>query len=192
MNDTDTAIENRVNGVSLRSLFDMIDAIRSQPWLARFQFRARNQWLDGGHTRTIVKNFYGVGQERKGRHRPFVLESDLPALFDGGNTAINPLECLLTAIGACMTTTLVFQAAARGINVDAIECSVEGDIDLRGFLGLDDEVPRGFERIKIAVNIEADLPDNELDRIVDLGTSYSPILELLSHGTQVIVERVKA
>jgi uncharacterized OsmC-like protein len=189
VNRTAANCKHRINGVAIDSLYNMIDGIRKEPSLARFQFRARNQWLDGGHTRSTVKNFYGAGRERIGRQRPFVLESDLPAVFNGGNTAINPLENLLSALAACLTTTLVYQATVRGIYIDAIECSVEGDIDLRGFLGLDETVARGYEEIRVSVDIEADVPDDKLDSIVELGKRYSPLIELLSHGTRVVVER---
>lgn len=182
--------ESKINGVPVHSLYGLIDDIKAEPSLARFQFRARNQWIDGGHTRSTVKNFYGAGRERHGRHRPFVLESDLPAVFNGGNTAINPLESLLSAVGACLTTTIVYQASARGIYVDAVECSVEGDIDLRGFLGLDEDVPLGYEEVRMSVSIEADVPEVELDSLVAMGERYSPLIGMFRPNTRIIVERI--
>jgi uncharacterized OsmC-like protein len=186
---TATASETRINGVALDSLYGMIDRIRSEPALGQFQFRARTQWLDGGHTRSTVKDFYGAGREQHGRHRPFVFESDLPAVFNGGNTAVNPLENLLSAVGACLTTTIVYQSSARGIYIDAIDCQVEGDIDLRGFLGLDASVPLGYEEIRLRVSIEADVADDDLDSLIALGQRYSPIIGMLRPATRVTVKR---
>ena len=167
----------------------MIESFNEEPSLARFQFRARTQWLDGGHTRTTVKDFYGAGRERQGRQRPFVIDSDLPSMFEGGNTAINPLEHLLSVVGSCLTTTLVYHAAARGIFIDAVECAVEGDIDLLGFLGVDETVPQSYEEIRVLVSIEANAPDSELDELVVRAKRYSPIAIALGQSMRFIVER---
>ncbi len=182
--------ERRVNGLDTDRLRATIGAIKENPALARFRFRARNQWIDGGHTRTAIKNFFGVGREQHARTRPFVLDSDLPALFTGGNKAVNPLELQLTALASCLTTTLVSHAAVQGFDIDSVECAAEGDIVFTGFFGLDSGPSSGFEEIRLRVRLEAPASRKQLDDLVDLGVHYSPVYQMLSASTRIVVSRI--
>jgi uncharacterized OsmC-like protein len=179
----------RINGVGIATLLDKVETIRTDAELARYRFSARNQWLDGGHTRTTVKDFYGAGAEQTDRARPFVVESDIPGFFDGDDRAMDPLEHLLAALAASVTTTLVWHAAARGIHIDGIETSIEGDIDLHGCLGLGRAANVGYESIRIIVKVEAAAAKAELDKLVELAARYSPALGTIGGSTQVEVRR---
>jgi uncharacterized OsmC-like protein len=179
----------RINGISVRSVFDTIDAIRSSPSLGKTQFRARNVWLDGGHTRTIVKDYYAAGSEQASRRTPLVSESDLPGVLRGGDQAPSPLEKLLVALSACVTTTLVTQAALRYAHVDMLEVRASGDIDVRGFLGVDEDVQRGFQHIRLDVRLDAEVPAPELDHIVLQGIRFSPVFSTIAAGTTIDVYR---
>ncbi len=181
--------ETRINGVSVSALYDTVDAIRAKGSMARYQFRARNQWLDGGHTRTSVKDYFGAGAEQTSRPRPFVVDSDTPTEFRGDDRAMDPLELFLASLASCMTTTVVWHAAVRGIHVEAVETRVEGDIDFRGWLGLDRDREPGYEEIRVAVKLEAEASDAELDKLVQLTATYSPLFDTVSRGTRVLVER---
>jgi uncharacterized OsmC-like protein len=189
MNNTESRANDRVNGVSTRHLHEVVEDFRLNPQSAGFQFRARNQWLDGGQTRSTVKNHYSGGREQRVRQRPFVLDSDLPGVGRGGNRAINPLEIQLAALAACFTTTLVYHAAARQVYLDAVDCVVEGEIDLRGFLGIHDLVPRGYSEIRMSVRIDASISVGQLDELVELAGRHSPILNMLRPGTSVTLRR---
>ena len=129
-----------VNGVDLDRLSGTIEHVSADPTLARFQFRARNRWIDGGHNRTTIKEFYGAGREDASRTEPFVLDADEPPVLLGENQAPNAPEYVLHALASCLTGTIVYHAAVRGIALSALESTVEGDIDLQGFLGLDETV----------------------------------------------------
>jgi hypothetical protein len=134
-----------VNGVNVDDLHGTIDAIKEQPTIAKFKFCATNQWFDGGHNRTTIRDFYGACQRHEHKN-PFVFDADEPPVLLGEDQGANPVEYALTALAACVTTALVYHAAARGIHLEEVESRLEGDLDLRGFLGMDDNVRRGYIR----------------------------------------------
>src|SRR5437762_14145390 len=144
------------NGVNTRVLFATLDAVKQQPELARFQFRATNVWLGGAHNRSTIKDFYGAGQEDTSRQREFVLDAGEPAVLVGADTGPNPAETLLHALAACLTTSLVYVASARGVRLTRVESSLEGDMDLRGALGLSDECRNGFDHVRVTFRVEGD------------------------------------
>jgi uncharacterized OsmC-like protein len=175
-----------VNGVTVDDLFMTIDAIKAAPAIAKFKFRIRNQWLDGSQNKSTVNTFYGASQEQA-RQKPFVLEADEPAVLLGKDAAANPVEHLLHAVASCLTTSMVYHAAARGIQIEEVESCLEGDIDLHGFLGLDRDVRKGYQGIRVNFKIKADVPDEQLQEIVQLGPGYSPVFDSLTNGVPVLV-----
>ena len=182
---------NIVNGVDVDRLAGTIEHISADPTLARFQFRARNQWIDGGHNRTTIKGFYGAGQEDTSRAEPFVLDADEPPLLLGENQGPNAGEYLLQALAACLTGTIVYHAAARGIALQGLECTIEGDADLQGFLGLDETVRPGFQQIRVAFKAEGDFDDEQLAELARLA-NYSPVRDTVSNPVPVAIEVTRA
>ena len=140
--DMTQVTERLRNGVDTQRLFGTLDAITAQPEIARFQFRARNRWIGGAHNRSVIKDFGGAGGEDTSRAEPFVLDAGEPAVLLGTDTGPNPAELLLHALAACLTTSLVYVAAARGVRLTEVESTLEGDIDLRGALGLSRRGPK--------------------------------------------------
>ena len=182
---TDTA--NIRNGVDVDALFKTIDAVKKSPVIATFKFRAGNRWMGGGHNRTTIKNYYGTGQEHE-RKAPFALDADEPPLLLGRDLGPNPVEYALTALAACVTTSIVYHAAARGVTIRSMESRLEGDIDLQGFLGIKDDVPRGYKQIRMVVKIDADAPPEKLEEIVKLGPTYSPVYDTMTRAVPVSVK----
>ncbi len=180
-----------VNGVDLDRLTATIEHISADPALARFQFRVRNQWIDGGHNRTTIKGFYGAGQEDTSRTEPFVLEADEPPLLLGENKGPNAGEYLLQALAACLTGTIVYHAAARGIVLEALECTIEGDVDVQGFLGLDETVRPGFQQIRVSFRAGGDFDDEQLAELARLA-NYSPVRDTVSNPVPVTIDVVRA
>ena len=179
-----------VNGVNLDELFGTIDAVKSQPVVAKFRFRAGNKWMNGGHNRTTINNFYGTQQEHR-RQKPFTLDADEPPILLGGDQGPNPVEYALTALAACVTTSIVYHAAAKGITIRSMESRLEGDIDLQGFLGLREDLPRGYEEIRMFFTIDADVPPEELEELVQLGPAYSPVFDTITRAVPVTVHLEK-
>ena len=175
-----------VNGVNVDNLFTTIDAIKATPAIAKFNFRIQNKWEGAAHNRSAINGFYGAGQELS-RPKSFVLHSDEPAILLGEDSAPNPVEHLLHALAACVTTGMVYHAAARGIQIEEVESSFEGDIDLHGFLGLDPKVRKGYQGIRVNFKLKADVPDERLQEIVELGTGHSPVFDSLTNGVPVSV-----
>ena len=128
-----------VNGVNLETLMATVNAIKDDPELGACHFRASNKWLGGNHNRTTVTGFYGAKQEIAHKQK-FEMDADEPPILAGEDEGANPVEHLLHALASCVTTSMVAHAAVRGIHVEEVESELEGDIDLRGFLGLSDEV----------------------------------------------------
>ena len=180
-------IANIVNGVDVDRLGGTIEHISADLALAQFQFRARNEWIDGGHNRTTIKGFYGAGREDTSRSEPFVLDADEPPLLLGENRGPNAGEYLLQALAACLTGTIVYHAAARGIVLESLESTVEGDVDLQGFLGLDETVRPGFQQIRIAFKATGDFDDEQLAELSRL-TSYSPVRDTVSNPVPVAID----
>ena len=175
-----------VNGVNVDDFYGTVDAIKANPAIAKFKFRVQNQWDEASRNSSIVDSYYGAGQERS-RSKPFVLVADEPAVLLGKDNAVNPVEYLLHALAACLTTSMVYHAAARGIEIEEIESSLEGDIDLLGFLALDPLVRQGFHGIRAKFKIKANASDDLLQGIVRLGTGHSPVFDSLTRGVPVAV-----
>jgi uncharacterized OsmC-like protein len=179
-------LENTVNGVAVDDLSKTVDAIKATPSIAKFKFRIRNQWEDAGRNSSIAEAFYGAGQELS-RPKPFVLEADEPAVLLGKDTAANPVEHLLHALASCLTTSMVYHAAARGIQIEEVVSCLEGDLDLQGFLDLDKSVRNGYQGIRVNFKIKADVPDEKLQEICQLGPGHSPVYDSLTNGVPVSV-----
>jgi uncharacterized OsmC-like protein len=175
-----------VNGVTVEDLSKTVDAIKATPSIAKFKFRIRNQWVDASQNSSTADTFYGAGQEQS-RPKPFVLEADEPPVLLGKDTAANPVEHLLHALASCLTTSMVYHAAVRGIPIDEVESSLEGDIDLHGFLELDKNVRNGYQGIRVNFKIKADVPDAMLQEISQLGPRHSPVFDSLTAGVPVSV-----
>jgi len=176
-----------INGLDVDQISGTIDAVSANPALARFQFRARHEWIDGSHSRTTIKDFYGVGQEDESRTAPFTVESDEPPVLLGENRAPNASEYVLHALAACLTGTIVFHAAARGIALESLEATIQGDLDAQGILGLNDSVRPGYEKIRVTLRATGDFDDDQLAELASL-TRYSPVRDLVSNPVPVAID----
>jgi uncharacterized OsmC-like protein len=179
-----------INGIDTDALNGTVDAIKAQPTLAKFQWRARNRWVDGGENRTTIKGFYGAGVEDTSRSEAWEFVNGEPPVLLGSNEGANPVEFLLHALAGCVTTTFVINAAARGINIKSISTTLEGDMDLQGFLNLDPNVSPGYEAIRIKMDIKADCTDEELDDLLQFTRGHSPVCQTVCRPVPVTVERV--
>jgi uncharacterized OsmC-like protein len=175
------------NGVDTEKMFATLDLIKAQPELARFQFRATNRWIDGAHNRSTIKGFYAAGGEDTTRSEAFVIDAGEPAILLGSDTGANPAEYLLHALAACLTTSLVYVAAARGVRLTEVESTLEGDMDVRGCLGLDDDYRNGFNRIRATFTVKGDAPPEKLREVVARAQARSAVYDMVSNGVPVEV-----
>lgn len=181
-----TKQDKELNGVNVTQLFDTMEVIRESPEVAKFKFRNHNKWIMGGHNRSNLDSYYGAMEEHK-REKPFIVDNDEPPPLLGTDKGANPVEQVLHGLAGCITTTAVYYAAAKGIKVDEMETTFEGDLDLRGFLGLPGAARRGYEEIRVSVKIKADATEEEIKELVELAENHSPVFDIVSNGVPVKV-----
>ncbi len=178
---------SRPNGVDVEQLVRTVAAIREQPDLARFTFRARTEWQNGGHSRTTIRAFYGAGTEDTSRTAPFVLEGDEPPVLLGSNQGPNAVEAVLHALASCLAVGFVYNAAAQGIHVESLDFDLEGDLDLHGFLGLSNEVRPGYQGVKVIYRAKTDAPREKVEALCEYVQRTSPVLDILRNPVPVSV-----
>ena len=172
------------NGVDTPKLFATIGAVAAQPSLAQFQFRAQSRWMNGTHSRTTFDGFYGVGGET--RHvEPFEADADHPDILCGTDEGPSPVEWVLHALAACLTAGVANIAAARGVTLRSVKSTVEGDIDLRGILGLSKDVRNGYQRVRVSFEIDGDASPEQLKQIVMQSKARSAVFDIVTHGVPV-------
>jgi uncharacterized OsmC-like protein len=184
-------INTTCNGLNLEQMVGTIDALKNDPSLAHFEFRASNQWINGGENRSTIQGFFGAGAEDETRNEPFVYTNGEPPVLLGNNEGANPVEYLLHALAGCVTTTTILHAAARGIQINKLSTELSGVIDLQGFLALDDSVNIGYESIRITMDIDADCSEEELDELLSFTKEHSPVCSTVCRPVPVTLERVK-
>ncbi len=185
------ANQKKLNGINVDQLMHTVETIKEQPDIAKFQFRANTQWLEGGHSRTKIQSFFGAGKEDDSRKKPFVLESDEPPIILGENQGPNAVESVLHALASCISVGFAYNAAAQGIKIDELELNVEGDIDLHGFLGLSENIRPGYENIRMNYKVKADAPENKIQELCEHVQKTSPVLDLLRNSVPVLVNMEK-
>jgi uncharacterized OsmC-like protein len=181
--------ETQTNGLNMAALVGTVEAIRQDPGLGSFEFRATNQWITGGENRSRIKEFYGAGTEDESRLSAFEFTNGEPPVLLGSNEGANPVEFLLHALAGCVTTTIVLHAAARGIQIESLSTELVGAIDVQGLLALDDSVSVGYEHIKIKVDIKADCSDDELNELLAFAKAHSPVCNTVCKPVPVHMSR---
>ena len=172
------------NGVDTPKLFATIAAVADQPSLAQFRFRAKSRWMSGTHSRTGIAGFYGVGGEMQ-RAAPFEADADHPDVLCGTDQGPTPTEWVLHALASCLAAGVANIAAARGVKLNKVESTVEGDIDLRGILGLSKDVRNGYQRVRVSFEIDGDASPEQLEQIVMQSKARSAVFDIVTHGVPV-------
>lgn len=180
-----------VNGLDTGKMAATVEALRANPTLARFEFRARNRWVSGGENRSTIKDFFGAGVEDASRAASFEFTNGEPPVLLGDNEGANPVEFLLHALAGCVTTTTVLHATARGIEIESLSTRLVGDLDLQGLLALGEVAP-GYRGIRIEMDIRArNATEAQLDELLQFARAHSPVCDTVCRPVPVTVERVK-
>jgi uncharacterized OsmC-like protein len=175
------------NGVNTPNVFATINAVKAQPELGMFRFRASNRWISGTHSQSRMESFSGAGGEHEHK-RTYTFDADHPAVLVGNDDGPTPVEFLLHAIASCLTAGIANISAARGVTLKSVACTVEGDIDLRGIFGVTDEVRNGYHGIRVHFHIEGDAPAEKLRELVEQSRRRSAVFDVLTNGTPVEIE----
>lgn len=186
MNDQTTP--KIINGVDVGKIAETIEAIKETPSIADFKFRISNKWQGGGLNQTTVKASYGANQNFPEREGKFTMQADEPPILLSGDKAANPVEHLLHALAACVTTSMVYHAAARGIPLEAVESLLEGELDLHGFLGLDPKVRNGFKGITLTMRLTGALTEEQKQEVLKFGPQFSPVYDMVTNSVPVTVQ----
>lgn len=172
-----------MNGVNVTALFETIEAVKQNPAIASFNFRATNKWLGGEKNRSTIKEFTGALMQHRTDGKTFTADNGEAQVLLGEDMAPNPVEWLLHALVGCMTTTTAYHAASRGISIEAIDSKIEGDLDLRGFLGLSEEVRKGYSAIRVVMRVKTKAQPATIKSL----TAMSPVFDTVSRSVPVAV-----
>jgi len=177
-----------VNGVAVDRIMSTIESIEDDVENAKFQFRLNNHWVEGGLNRSRIKEFFAVGREDDTRTEAFVVDADQPYANAGEDSAPNPMEWVLHSLASCLTTTMVYHAAVQGVEIDSVESWLEGDLDVRGILGLSDDVRKAYNKVRVRMQVKSAASVEELKALA----LYSPVYDLVSKSlpTEFIVEKI--
>ena len=172
------------NGVDVDALFETIGAVKNEPAIAEFEFRASNRWLGGDHNRSRIAGFRGACEEQVHANGPFELDNAEPPVLLGKGAAANPVEYILHALAGCLTTTMVYHAAARGIEIKDVSSELTGDLNLMGFLGMDDTVRKGFQKVQVSMKVRSEADSETLASLAQ----YSPVYDIVSKSLPVEIK----
>ena len=182
-----TIADNPVrNGVDTATLFATIDAVKGDPDIAKFRFRATNTWMSGTHNSSTIHGFYGAKHEMTHR-QPFTFDADHPPVLVGTDNGPTPVEYVLHALAACLTAGIANIAAARGVTLTEVSSTVEGDIDLLGILGLSDQVRNGYQQIRVSFTLRGDDPE-KLRSVVEQSRRRSAVFDIVTNGVPVSID----
>jgi uncharacterized OsmC-like protein len=184
MSTTTTPVDN---GVDVEFLLGAREALTAEPAGAKFTWRVSNTWVHGTHSRSTVQGFFGLGEEQD-PSRDFKVEADHPELFSSENNGATPVEILLASLASCLTGGIAAVAQNREIQLRSVRCSIEGDMDVRGILGIDSDVRNGFNNIKVTYAIDADASAADIEALVAQSQKRSAVYDILTNPTNVSVE----
>jgi uncharacterized OsmC-like protein len=176
-----------INGVDTAGVIDLATKIAQDEDYGKFQFRARNQWIEGARSRSSIQSFFAGGAENTDRRESLYVDADQPVFLGGANTAPNPVEHLLHALDSCLTVTLVYHAAVQGIHLEAVETSAEGDMNARGFFGISDKINKGYQQIRVNMQVKSDADVATLTQLA----MHSPVYEVISRSLPVVFTLTK-
>jgi uncharacterized OsmC-like protein len=176
-----------LNGVDTPTLLATLGAVKSQPSLAEFQFRATTRWVASTHSLSTIDSFRGAGGEHMHR-KAFTYDADHPAVLVGADQGPTPVEFLLSALGACIIAGIGNISAVRGITLTEVEATLEGDINLLGIFGMSDTVRNGYNGIRAHFAIKGDAPPEKLREIVEQARARSAVFDVLTNGVPVEVD----
>ncbi|MGI9400836.1 MAG: OsmC family protein [Rhizobiaceae bacterium] len=182
-----TNTENTANnGVNVEALIGAREALTEMPAAAQFKWRTSSKWVNGTHSTTTISNFFGLGEEQS-RGKEFTVDTDHPEVFAAEDNAPTPVEVVLAGLAGCLAAGVASVAQYRGVQLNSVEATIEGDMDLQGIMGIDDEVRNGFGDIRIQFNIDADASEDDIKAIVAQSQKRSAVFDLVTNPTNVLV-----
>jgi uncharacterized OsmC-like protein len=175
-------VEN-MNGIDVPALKTIVDRVKTDPGQRTVAFKVKTEWE--GQTKTVTSiSDYTLGDKKY--NRDFQIHADEPNELLGGNTAPNPQELLMAALNACLSVGYAANAAAMGIKLEKLEIETEGQLDLRGFLGLDSTIKPGYEEVRYTVLVKSSAPREKLEELHQWIMKTSPNFSNLATSIRMI------
>ncbi|MCH8992420.1 MAG: OsmC family protein [Acidobacteria bacterium] len=174
------------NGVNVEALLDARKALSEAPEAAKFQWRAKCEWLRGTHSRSTVEGFFGLGEEQMHKSK-FTFDADHPEVFASEDHGATPVEIVLASLASCLTAGIASVAQLREIQLHSVTATVEGGMDIQGILGMDSDVRPGFDGIKVTYKIDADATPDEIKALVAQSQKRSAVFDVVANPTNVTV-----
>jgi uncharacterized OsmC-like protein len=184
MTTTDKSVDN---GVNVEALLGAREALTETPEGAKFTWRATCKWVNGTHSRSIIKGFFGLGEEQSHKTE-FTFEADHPEIFASEDNAATPVEMVLAGLASCLTAGVAAVAQMREIQLNSVSATLEGGMDIQGILGIDSDVRNGFDGIKVHYDIDADATDDEIKALVAQSQKRSAVFDIVTNPTNVTVD----
>jgi len=175
------------NGVNVEALLAARKALSEAPEAAKFNWRATCKWVNGTHSNSSIKSFFGLGGEQSHRTE-FAFDADHPEIFASEDHGPTPVEYVLVGLASCLTAGIAAVAQNRGIQLRSVEATLEGGMDIQGILGIDPDVRNGFDGIKVKYKIDADATPDEIKALVAQSQKRSAVFDLIANPTNVSVE----
>jgi uncharacterized OsmC-like protein len=175
------------NGVNVEALIGAREALGNAPEAAKFKWRATCKWMNGVHSHSVVKGFFGLGGEQTHK-TTFEFNADHPEVFAAEDQGATPVEYILVGLASCLTGGIAAIAQYRGIQLRSVQATVEGGMDIQGILGMDSDVRNGFDGIKVHFRIDADATPDEIRALVAQSQKRSAVFDILTNPTNVTVE----
>jgi uncharacterized OsmC-like protein len=180
------ASSNVNNGVNVAALIAAREALTNAPAAAQFKWRAACEWKDGTHSHSTVESFYGLGQEQHHK-KTFTFDADHPEIFASEDKGATPVEYVLVGLASCLTGAIAAVAQYRNIQLRSVTATIEGDMDARGILGVDEDVRNGFGGIKVTYKIDADAKREDIEALVAQSQNRSAVYDIVTNPTNVTV-----
>ena len=175
------------NGVNVQALLDAREALTAAPEAAKFTWRATCKWVNGTHSRSTIKGFFGLGEEQSHKTE-FTFEADHPEVFASEDHAATPVEMVLAGLASCLTAGVAAVAQMRDIQLNSVSATLEGGMDIQGILGMDSDVRNGFDGIKVHYTIDADASDDDIKALVAQSQKRSAVFDIVTNPTNVTVD----
>ena len=184
MSTTEKSVDN---GVNVEALLGAREALTEAPEGAKFTWRATCKWVNGTHSQSTIKGFFGLGEEQSHK-TTFSFDADHPEVFASEDNGATPVELVLAGLASCLTAGVAAVAQMREIQLNSVSATLEAGMDIQGILGIDSDVRNGFDGIKIHYDIDADASDDDVKAIVAQSQKRSAVFDIVTNPTNVTVD----
>src|ERR671936_868597 len=176
------------NGVNTQLLNTVYNSMQNQPEMAKATFYVKSQWNGGFSVTSTASKGFRIGGQYIERNTEYKMQHDFPNQLSGEGRGPTVCESCMGSLTACLTQTIVAHATSRGIQIDSIDIDVEGDVDLRGFTGISNDVRPGAQQFRVNMNIQSNnVSQQQINDLSEIGKKFSPAFDTLTNGTSVVL-----